>query len=95
MTDARYWLRTLDDGSITVHGSTHLRRRGIWTGPLTVEQVSLLPDYRICAICLSANFTLGGAPSAGRVLRDWKPLTPASGQNHASRPRRGRDAEPR
>ena len=66
---ARYWLLTRADGSITVHVACHRRNsRALWTGPLTAEQVRVLPDYRICRLCLSEKFTLNTQAAAARAI---------------------------
>jgi hypothetical protein len=82
---SRYWLYTHADGSITVHlGGCH--RRLSRTGPLTAEQVSAIPDYQLCRICLSENFTLSRTAAGARLLTDWKTKWQARGAKFASRP---------
>ena len=71
-TRRRYWLLTRGDGSITVHTAACRRRRSIWTGPLTAEQVGLLPEYRICHLCLSEKFTLSPSAADARAVRHGK-----------------------
>ena len=83
-----FWLHTLGDLTITVHTTTCRQRRnflrnrgrtrqthdtGIWTGPLTCEQVTGLvrhPTTRLCGVC-GPHVWLGGrlpAPDAKRMI---------------------------